>query len=386
MRAVISVRNDGKVNLTTVYSVIIALLPVIMIYNVPIVNKGLSTILVGLTAPIALYYTFTSFKMCPPVWFVCIFFFYCMYRSWGDFESVFLLFMVLIHVLGAFGGSLDFRVMRKTIETVAVFCTYLVIIQYVVYFVFGIRFSFLITNLIINDNQNAVNSFIDGVGMFRPSALFLEPSHLAQYCNLAILSVLFPEGDKKPNLRKAIWIAAGIILTTSGMGIVLCGCLLLWYAVFSRRKQGIQSILRVLFWAVIIIVAYVLLMRLSFFNSAVGRIFGDHGAIWGRTLFWDSYIGSLKGFDLIFGKGVNNLPDGYMTGLMEVVYCFGIVGAVLLAIAFMSIATFSKNNVTICACIIFLGLQCIANLFGFIPLIFWFCFTVSSFFKRVNND
>ena len=43
------------ITLKDVYSVIIALLPVIMIYNVPIVNKGLSTILLGVLLPYALY-------------------------------------------------------------------------------------------------------------------------------------------------------------------------------------------------------------------------------------------------------------------------------------------------------------------------------------------
>lgn len=365
------VSRSKTVTLKTLYSIVIALLPVMMIYNVPVLEMGISTVLLGVFAPYALH-RFHAVKNGVHIWPFIILIVYMIIRSAGSFFDQFLMIIVLIHVFGAIQGRMDFRLMRKTMEIVAVVATACVIFQTVVYYLFGIRATLLIPQLMMQEHQSYFTSTFGK--LYRPSAFFLEPSHYTQYCSLAMLSVLFPFGNKKANLKKAIWIALGSVLTTSGIGIVLCIGVLGWYVLFTKRKQG-TKIKTILGWCIIAVIAFAVLMQFSFFAQAVQRIFGEvdgYNAIWGRTLYWDSYIGSLKGIQAFLGKGVLNIPEGYMTGLMTIIYSYGYLGVALTLVVFIYLFCKGKGNYSRCVCVIYCGLSCIADLTSFLSYVFWF--------------
>lgn len=362
-----------------IYSIIIALLPVIMIYNVPYVNVGLATISIGLSVPYPLLCILQRRNFKHTGLFIFLIG-YLILRSEGDYLNIFLLLMVFIHVLGVFNKTIDINSFRKTLEIVSIICTVLVIIQTVVFYVLGIRFTFLIPNLILEENRPGLLSFVTAKGLFRPSAIFLEPSHYSQYCCLALLSVLFSGNRKRPDLKKAFFIAMGCILTTSGMGIGLCVGIFGWYVLFLKKGQG--KLVRWIGWIMVILFIFVVLMQFNFFSQAIQRIFGEvdgYNAIWGRMFYWDSTVGMLHGKAWIFGLGALNLPlDKYMTGLMEILYCYGSIAIFILLLFLTQLAVGGRNNFTSCACVIYLALCCGANVFGFIELTFWFCLLVSS--------
>ena len=298
----------------------------------------------------------------------------------------FLLVIVLIHIYGAIQGSLKIHVMRKTVETVAVIGTACVILQTAVYYLLSLRFTFLIPGLILEENQEIIYEFLGAQdGMFRPSAFFLEPSHYTQYCCIALLSTLFPEGEQKANIKKALWILLGCLLTTSGMGIALCVGIFGWYVLFTRRKKG-TKLISLIGWSLALVAAFLVLMQFDFFANSLQRIFGEvdgYNAIWGRTLFWDQYIGSMNGSELWIGKGVVEMPEDYMTGLMELIYCYGYVGVAFLLAVFVYLFAKGHNNMTRCLCVMYCSLMFIANIFSFLSMTFWICLIVN---RGQKND
>ena len=94
----------------------------------------------------------------------------------------------------------------------------------------------------------------------------------------------------------------------------------------------------------------------------------------------------MQGKTLLFGNGASSVPKVYMTGLMRVLYMYGIIGTAVLFITFVSFMAKGRNNFTICACIIYLGLMCVANLFSFIALIFWLCILSASVIKNQTME
>ena len=78
------------------------------------------------------------------------------------------------------------------------------------------------------------------------------------------------------------------------------------------------------------------------------------------------------------GYGYSSLPEGYMTGLMLVLYCFGYVGAALLLLVLLMYVIKGRNGFTVFLAIMYCSLMSVANLFGLISLTFWFVLLTSS--------
>ncbi|MPM83509.1 hypothetical protein SDC9_130573 [bioreactor metagenome] len=196
---------------------------------------------------------------------------------------------------------------------------------------------------------------------------------------VGFISFLFQD---KPRYSKAAFVSLAILGTTSGMGIALVAAVWAWHLLTCKRYAGFSRKIMMIFGAVFVgVFMFFILSQLSFFNLAIQRVFGSvdgYNAIWGRTLYWDMYITSLTGSDLIFGLGYTALPDIYFTGLMRFIYCYGIVGTALFYLSTFSIFLFTRGF-SRCLIFVFSGILLIANLTGFITMIFYFCLAFAGF-------
>lgn len=389
---VISKERVGMVRVSTrtLYSIFVALIPIIMVFRVPVVEMGVSTVLLGVFLPYALLQRSkreTKVSIIPIAVVVC----YIMFRSTDNLRNLFLLFVVMVHAFGASRGSIDIRVARKTMENVALFASVCVIIQTLCYYGLGFHLNFFIKELVLQENQHKIISEFTGA-YYRPRAFFLEPAHMAQYSSLAIVSVLYPMKEKKADIKRAIAIALGVLLTTSGIGIALCLGVFGWYALFSQRKKG-TKVIYLFGWSIAFVAATAILMQFSFFRFALQRVFGEvdgYNAIWGRTLFWKRHVGSLIGTEVFFGRGTLYTMRGFMTGLMEVISCYGYVGVGGLLLMFLSFFIYGRDQFVRCGCIIFCALMCVADMFSFLSLTHWICLIVGQIYEpkqiALKND
>ena len=174
------------------------------------------------------------------------------------------------------------------------------------------------------------------MSIYRPSAFFLEPSHLAIYCILILLIDLLSEEHYRKTIRESFMLSIAMVLSTSGIGIMAAvGSWLIYIAFYygldERIAEGYKS-KRLRTNALLSLVAFVILMvvlyvSMGVFRSAVNRIFfssGSGSAIQGRieTGIWLLHM--LLGAKLFIGKGNTwRIADWNVLGFFYAVFQYG---------------------------------------------------------------
>ena len=193
---------------------------------------------------------------------------------WGKL----LICLVPIFVFGGLGAmQLDslLRRMRKIVYVAAVF----IVVQRVAYAA-GIVVPNPFVAFVSSDSYSLENYTMGAGALFRPSAFFLEPSHLTYYVIPFVICALFGagKGGFPLCLRDGIVGAAAILCSGSGMGLLAVFSLFFLYSFMRSRKQ-------VLFLGGVLLVAFALLLILntSFFQGVVNR-FLDPNAVGGNAI------------------------------------------------------------------------------------------------------
>lgn len=331
-----------------VLCLLLIFIPLLIPYKFPLTSYSFSTVL-------ALLFAFSSFFISLKrrkkikvlsIFFLLSFFVYCLFKSDDTFILVSLLAIIGLPCLNS--GYLDTKFLRKTIEIISIVAALIVIFQTAVYYLFDIHIPFISLKLCTDSTIEKYSPLIKtgigaDVGAYRPSAFFLEPSHFAQFCLFGLVSCLFRSNQMT---KKAILISAGIVATTSGMGILLTAATWLFWLLVFHRDALKKHMKMVIFTLLVFFAVGIALYQIPFVKMAFSRITGSSGemsAIKGRLFWWDSYFGGLTAKDLTFGFGSSNLPeDTYFTGFMTYLYAFGIIGFVLFTCALIQLFFNSK--------------------------------------------
>lgn len=364
-------RSSGKG-----YALFISVLPIFMMYKVPVAGIGVSTAMIILSffyaAAVILYDILRNnckmriAKIGIP--FV-IYLLYVVFKSVGDTVNMIQTLLIIIHISAFSTGAVNAACLKRNIILIAVLAALLTMLQSILHYVFGVHLPCIAPNLCLDSLQYYRSFILTGYqemsSLYRPSAFFLEPSHLTQYSFVALLLCLFHGKKQYP---AAICISMGMVATTSGMGIMLAGgvwFLFIWDMIRKSEVSGRMA--KIVACLLGMVTAFCILYQFEFFRSALQRIFSpvqysqnNYNAIWGRTLYWDTYISPMSGKELLFGFGYNRLPDIYFTGLMELIYCSGILGIVLYYFAMLKTAIFYRGISRIVASIL-CGLMLVAN-------------------------
>lgn len=252
----------------------------------------------------------------------------------------------------------------RYVEIIAVIMTFVVIAQYMIYFGLGTTittdrsFLFPFKAFFTSGMTETLkgSKMIIG-GLFRPSAFFIEPAHYSQYCLIG-LTVSLANNEELLN-KKAIIISIGIILTTSGLGIVTTFAIWMVKLVINGKGLTRSTIIYLCVGLLILILAFIALFAVSnSFRMAVARITTgsvDHkSALEGRLGTW-ILLKDLNAEELLFGMGYGNIPTYgvkrityYMTGIIELLYCQGILGTSLFLLCYiqMMLKAFRRNALT----------------------------------------
>lgn len=294
---------------------------------------------------------------------------------------------------------------RAYIENVAIIMSAIVMFQCFLYYFFHtsitINRSFLLPfqDFLAKDVKQYVNiaTMVSDSNVFRPSAFFQEPAHFSQYCSIGLVSLLLRTTSLKN--YKAIFVSIGIILTTSGLGIAVV--LMLWGVSFVYNNNGItRETISKIFFGVVVVIFLCSLMYLFFesFRHAVNRIFipyaGHYSAIEGR-LWSRSFLYNLSTTEKVFGRNFRNMPvygsdktRYYMTGIVELLYCQGILGtAIFLAMYFsMMLKLFlTKEKLAFMMTVAYLPYLILSSNISALPLIGYIPFLVTGKKHRINN-
>lgn len=184
-------------------------------------------------------------------------------------------------------GGINLKYVARSAYLVAMAAGIGIIIQSICYYVFHFHLQLVATQLLLEESNAWVRLAETGIigvtgtasAFYRPSAFFLEPSHMFLYFvpNLFLL-LLTPEMNWMKRISATI-LSVGLILSTSGMGIALVvGAWLLQFG-FSNGKENLlcfkylfskKNILRcIAFVLAFVIIAFCL----PFLRYSILRIF-----------------------------------------------------------------------------------------------------------------
>ena len=368
-----------------IFQYCVALMPVLYLLNVPLLNISLGTVLLIAFLPYS--------GLCIVGWIsrknkdsknylgmilFALFYLYSCLRSGGGFNTIVLSMVTLVHIWGVFCGSVQLDKVRRILVSFAMISAGLVLIQTVAYYLLNWRIQY-VPQVFVHEQFRESYIFVDEGGLYRPSALFLEPAHFAQYCCFAIISVLFPIKGKA-DVERAIVIAIGCILTTSGMGIALTCGITAWFFVVEYLVDGKiknYSPKQIVLFGFACLVGAFLVVQVPFINTALRRVFSSvdgYNAIAGRLGLWKlkDAIGTMSIVPLLFGYNSTAEYGYYLTGLIDTIYKLGFVGLLLELSCLGWLMCRKRTNYVWGTCLAFVLLFVVAHLTSFFVQVFYF--------------
>lgn len=237
-----------KKTLKSIASILIVLLPVLRYYRMPFIDISIIYIFIGLifalmivsgrnkkliylNNQINMYYIFHFMYLSIISIVVMLVFGFSL-----EFSKIFfLIIMINLVIILCMMGWIDYETLIVAYKTIAIFTCLYILLQFVLYNMFGFALSGKIALLTISDNwydkfwntSFGVFTPMDGYKYCRFSGIFIEPSHAAIYLMPFLCMKMF--GFKQyvyRNLLHAIIISMVLLITLSGFAVVLT--MVLW--------------------------------------------------------------------------------------------------------------------------------------------------------------
>jgi len=383
--------------------VIIGLLPILSIYKDIFNIAEVATILLIAFSPFVLLRMVNKNKITISTGKILLLFFLLDAGAsvfiWGTYSAnnhrtailtyMIMVYCFIVHILIGTGTLFNRKIAMLTVQRISILNTAIIVLQYIAHYLFNVYFNPTITNLLIDDAQVYTSYLSSGMsfGVFRPAGLFLEPSHFTLFSAIALWSILFAYNPKKKQIMYAIIISLGIVLTTSGMGIVLN--FLMWGAFFIKRRNISKKIIfNVLVGIIVFAISITVLYQFNFFQYAIYRMFtGDirTSALYTR-IYNMQYLENMSSKWL--GEGFMNFPEtivGYSNGAVKLIYGQGIIGAILfITILFIQFIRTNYSGKILALCL--LGLFFVAEMYSTVYLLFYLMFLFSVPIKHLKSQ
>ena len=286
----------------------------------------------------------------------------------------------LINIIFFAKKHFDYKLGIKIYRTISILSTGYLFSQIILYNLLGIYLPGVITGAYLLDTDlYQYNIVLQQAQYKRFMSFFEEPSHYAIYILGYITILLFTkmrtQSFSKKDIYELMFLSAGIALSTSILGVMVLGVMLLiWLAVklFYSKKSFVKVILFVfVFFIVAIFIsqtsAFEYFTNISIINRQAGGRFG------GYSILKDLNSNVLL---TIFGRGmIRNSYSVYLASYPLIIYYFGYLGLFLFIIAFIPYIAGLKMNVSkallICLFGIALGSEILLGryILVFLPLI-----------------
>lgn len=275
------------------------------------------------------------------------------------------------------GHRFDFEIFLKTVRVVVYCACCYVIIQQVLYEIGGV----IITNPVLQIFSSSGGGYslssdyyVVYQGMLRPSAFFLEPAHMTQYCVMYFAYVLFVDKAKN-RLIDIVVLICGILCTTSAMGILaVVGLLAFWFVFHKHTKWDLVILL-------FVVVAGLLSLQIDFVQSALDRLLNNKYVITGRIGAGLKVWSELPWVYQVFGTGFGCVPSGFINGIEYILITIGAFGLVIvLGTLFYIVINVQKwkKVVILCYVVLLFG----AQMFSVSSFIFLFSLVYSEIYSN----
>lgn len=369
------------------FCLFVALIPIVYVYNFPAVNVSIGTVLMFAFIPhVIIKSSVIKSKQRKSATGILVailmYFTYLVVRSDGIEKQMLLYFVTIMMLILVVKGGLNNSLFRQNIETIAVINSLIILVQVVAHYLFHRNIQFIQYSLLQQDYKETYASVsTEFFTLYRPCGLFLEPSFNSQYCLFALISCLFSQ-NARPKYKRVLIICLGIILSTSGMGIMLMSGIITWFLFINKEKFG-KKIRKIIIALGIICFLLPVLIRTPFFRNAIERVFSSfegYNAIEGRTGNWQQALHSLNTHQYIFGLGGSSNYQWYLSGFPDTIYKYGVVGIILKINIFIQVIIRRRSNYIMCCSVVYLVLFCVAHLTGAFLDAFYICILLGDYY------
>lgn len=334
----------------TILAVLLALCPLLQHYKGPVYNMAITVLVIGV--PYISLRMLSRWEQIKPSRFLIVLVpvIYQLYRivnhgtsvvEFGQ-SAVFIAFLLALAL-----DCIDLRTLVRTAQLVCLVASVALIAQYVCHYVFDFHLQLVVTDWLLPSAEQWILGAQTGLAgitgkissFYRPSAFFLEPSHVYIYMFPHLFILLFQNGSAWKTILPACLITVGLILTTSGMAVMVVAAA--WVAFFllynnkehSFSAKNIFRLRNLIVVCLLLVVFWLLMENVPTIQRTVSRIFSGKKAgtaIDGRVT---EALKRLKRFDVmqwIFGiADVNADFRFYLPGAYDAIYRHGLIGAVL---------------------------------------------------------
>lgn len=326
---------------------LVAISPILQHYVGVYENAGFSVLIIAIL--ILSIKAFTTFNIkisaeCLRAIFPLILFelYTVMDRSFSISRAMYAVFFIWLYICIAM-GVFNVKYFLKYATAIISLATVLLIVQYFSHYVLHYTINLRPFSLLVDQNsiwiKHSLQAYIPG-RMYRPAAFFLEPSHLFVYSFPVLCLLLLAPGMTRWRMTRALIVTFALLLSTSGMGIVISmgiwGVYFLYYKDKNDKNQKSSAsriqkmLLTALVFLIIVIVAYA---TVPIFQKSINRIFlntNGTNAIDGRIRLAKKYITTITGNAIIFGApNVTSQIEFNLAGFFATYIKWGIIGLLL---------------------------------------------------------
>ncbi len=270
----------------------------------------------------------------------------------------------------------DIRACLRIVGWVVRLCFFMLILQQLAYLAFNIVIPNPLLYLfsISGGGSMDANYYVVSNGLYRPSAIFLEPAYATEYFTPYLLYVMFDD-NKDIKIIDKIVATGAILLTTSALGILVVVAVYTYWIVFYVR--GLKKCLCV----IPVMMAVVLLSRMGFVRGSVERLMNNRSVVTGR---FGNGIKTYERFTEIvklFGTGYGNVPTGFLNGVDYLLITHGLVGTgiILCLFLYMSFKSYGWRRMILLSCIV---LSFGNNTYSVPSLVFYLSLGCASMYSR----
>ena len=384
------------------FSIFLAFMPIVGIYASPIPGLNLAEIILAIFWLLFLKdrHGILSFSgkadLCLfVVYNIVIYIVNCLAKGIGTdifFRTVRFSFYYLT---AAFWGQLyfDLNTYYKWLRRIVVLSVAFIIFQYFAFYISGRSILGFIPGLKVFQDYRSETIISKFAYAYRPSSFFQEPAHYCQYLFIFLIFTMF-NSQSKNRIVDLIICCVGIILSTSGQGILIGAGIWLIYIVSMFRKQKLNTnrfIISILFIFSVPIIMYVL-SRATVVSTTISRITntGEQSASYARLGVYSYFLSDSSILEIVFGHSFGAVISEslFMPDVVYIIYGSGLIGMFILLVFFYK-NYFRGNVVNRILIITFLVLFSVASTFrsltGLVYLILLSDLTMDTLIEN-NNE
>lgn len=368
-----------------IWLIAIAMLPILNNYHISFLNQRLGIIVIILLTPFVLINSIgrkyrkgrmhiIAFWVVVTIIFVVNAIVNKTETSW-IFEFLYLLLLISSIFISTRQSKVNSNTFIYSVVWIATISSLIIIFQYMLYFVFSIHVPFIFKSLLSDQNRVLYNNLLEtGMhsGYYRPSSIFLEPAHLAQFSVVALIFSLFLKNRKRIHILFPILISISILLSTSSQGIFLA--IFIWVSSIVMEYKSPQDLgKRFLKLFAVTLLVLTLFATVGIFQTAINRVFTGNfetSAAFGRLSGFYVLQNEISN-KLFFGYGHLSEPNSlYLTGGIVFLYRYGIIG-ITLFIVFLLYDNRNAGYYNLLLIFTFFTLLIVSAIYGLSSMIFY---------------